>query len=123
MDERLVSRRLDSDKKPESQDKPADAAPAPDAGLPLPANVRAQMERSFGADFSSVRVHEAPRESALGSLAYTQGTDIHFAPGAYDPGTDEGDELIAHELAHVVQQRQGRVAASAEPGPEAGAQP
>src|SRR3954465_11020095 len=103
---RLVPRRLDPEKTPESQDKPADVAPAPDAGAPLPADVRVQMERRLGADFSRVRIHEGPQGSAVGSLAYTRGTDIHFAPGAYTPGTAQGDELIAHELAHVVQQRQ-----------------
>lgn len=116
---RLVSRRADPDKQSESQGKPADGAPAPDAGVPLPSNVRAQMERSLGADFSAVRVHEGAHASALGSLAYTQGTDIHFAPGAYTPGTAQGDQLIAHELAHVVQQRQGRVAGPTGPEPEA----
>jgi hypothetical protein len=117
---RLVSRRLDAEKKPESHDEPADVAPAPDAGAPLPPAVRVQMERQLGADFSLVRVHEGPQGSAVGSVAYTRGTDIHFAPGAYTPGTAQGDQLIAHELAHVVQQRQGRVDGPTEAGPGAG---
>ncbi|MBN2422746.1 DUF4157 domain-containing protein, partial [Candidatus Woesearchaeota archaeon] len=46
----------------------------------------------------------------MGALAYTQGNDVHFAPGQYNPGSQQGQELIGHELTHVVQQRQGRVA-------------
>jgi Domain of unknown function (DUF4157) len=48
----------------------------------------------------------------MGALAYTQGTDIHFAPGQYQPESHSGKERIGHELAHVVQQSQGRVAAT-----------
>lgn len=46
---------------------------------------------------------------ALGALAFTCGADIHFAPGRYNPHTHEGAQLLAHELAHVLQQRTGRV--------------
>jgi hypothetical protein len=67
------------------------------------------MERSFGADFSSVRVHEGNQAGQMGALAYTQGTDIYFAPGQYQPNSQSGQELLGHELAHVVQQGQGRV--------------
>lgn len=83
-----------------------DANAAPNA---MPAPVRARMERSFGADFSSVRIHQGGRAAAAGALAYTQGEDIHFAPGQYAPDTDGGMRLLGHELAHVVQQREGRV--------------
>lgn len=87
--------------------------PAPSGGgQPLPDEVRASMGRSFGADFSAVRVHEGPHVSDMGALAYTQGADVHFAPGQYQPGTPSGQELIGHELAHVVQQAQGRVVAT-----------
>jgi len=67
------------------------------------------METSFKADFSTVRVHEGPETAAMGAVAYTQGSNIHFAPGRYDPDSTRGQELIGHELAHVVQQSQGRV--------------
>jgi hypothetical protein len=77
----------------------------------IPAPVLAKMERAFGTDFSSVRVHESSaRATAAGALAITQGNDIHFAPGAFDPRSTHGQELLGHELAHVVQQRGGRVA-------------
>ncbi|MEM7371311.1 MAG: DUF4157 domain-containing protein [Bacteroidota bacterium] len=79
-------------------------------GTSLPDNVQSQMEQSFGADFSDVNIH-ANSSSApeVGALAYTQGNDIHFAQGQYDPGSSKGQELIGHELTHVVQQRAGRV--------------
>jgi len=78
-------------------------------GLPLPDNVRAKMETAFGADFSDVRVHIGQEASALGAIAYTWGSNIHFAPGQYSPNTIQGQKLLGHELWHVVQQRSGRV--------------
>lgn len=69
-----------------------------------------KMEQSFGVDFSDVRIHKNSNSAErLGALAYTQGTDIHLAPGQEDQSTVGGQELIGHELAHVVQQKQGRV--------------
>jgi len=59
-----------------------------------------------------VRVHEGGEASAMGARAYTQGSDLHFAPGAYEPASARGQELIGHELAHVVQQSEGRVTAT-----------
>ncbi|HVV87852.1 MAG TPA: DUF4157 domain-containing protein [Kofleriaceae bacterium] len=88
----------------------AGGAPSPTgAGNPLPSGVQRKMESSFGADFSDVRVHQGPQASQVGAVAYAQGSDLHFAPGQYNPGTSSGDALIGHELAHVVQQRAGRV--------------
>lgn len=73
---------------------------------PLPRSVRAELEEAFGADLADVRVHE----SAPGvPLARTRGADVHFAPGAYDPASPAGREVLAHEVAHVLQQRFGRV--------------
>jgi hypothetical protein len=90
----------------------AQAQPASDgAGQRMPEAVQAKMERSFGVDFSSVRVHEGPQASSIGAAAYTQGTNIHFAEGEYSPHSHSGQELLGHELAHVVQQSQGRVQA------------
>lgn len=90
---------------------PSSAPPTSGGGQPLPGDVRGKMEGSFGTDFSSVRVHEGSQASSLGALAYAQGTDLHFAPGQYQPNTQSGQTLIGHELAHVVQQSEGRVAA------------
>ena len=88
-----------------------EAASLVGGGAPLHTGVQTQMESSFGADFSGVRVHEnSANAGAVGALAYTQGDNVHFAPGQYDPGSQGGRELIGHELTHVVQQREGRVA-------------
>jgi len=66
------------------------------------------MEARFGQDFSQVRVHSDERSAATtgayGALAYTTGSDIFFGPGRYRPDTVAGRRLLAHELAHVVQQ-------------------
>lgn len=79
-------------------------------GWPLPRDVQAKMEEAFGTSFSDVRVHVGPEASAIGALAFTWGSDLHFAPGQYNPHTPHGQFLLGHELAHVVQQRAGRVA-------------
>src|SRR6185503_13474305 len=81
----------------------------------MPAPVRAKMEAAFGADFSGVRVRPgSARAAALGAAAYTQGSEIHVAPGQWAPETTRGQEILGHELAHVVQQREGRVQATAQ---------
>ncbi len=63
----------------------------------------------FGDSFGDVRVHTdshaAELSRAVSARAFTVGSDIFFAAGEYNPGSAHGDELIAHELAHVVQQR------------------
>ena len=78
-------------------------------GFPLPRDVRAKMESALGGDFSDVRVHIGHEATSLGAIAYTWGTNIHFAPGQYSPHTIQGQKLLGHELWHVVQQRTGRV--------------
>jgi hypothetical protein len=81
----------------------------------MPPLVQAKMESAFGADFSDVRVHtDSARAVDLSALAFTQGNDIHVAPGQWAPETTKGQELLGHELAHVVQQRAGRVTATAQ---------
>ena len=78
-------------------------------GQPLDAHTRAFMEPRFGHDFSRVRVHsgvtadQSARE--INADAYTAGHNIVFGAGQYRPSTACGQRLIAHELAHVVQQR------------------
>jgi Domain of unknown function (DUF4157) len=93
-----------------SADDPGQGAGRARAGG-LPAPVLAEMEQSFSEDFSDVRIHEGPEAAAVGAIAYTQGTDIYFQPGYFDPASKSGKELLAHELTHVVQQRAGRVKA------------
>ena len=78
-------------------------------GEPMPPAVQRKMEEFFGADFSDVRVHVGPQAQQIGALAFTRGSDIYFAPGHYMPHHSVGQRLLGHELAHVVQQRAGRV--------------
>ena len=77
-------------------------------GRPLEHQSRAQLEPLFGRDFSHVRVHNsdqaAASANAVNALAYTVGRDVVFGRGQYAPRTDTGQRLLAHELAHVVQQ-------------------
>ena len=87
------------------------------SGSPLPATVRSAMESSLGEDFGGVRVHTDSEAAGwarqMGARAFTTGRNVFFAAGEYEPGSQRGQGLIAHELTHVVQQRQGRAAAAA----------
>ncbi len=77
-------------------------------GQAIAENVRTPLEQAFGADFSGVRVHTDSRSNQLNqsiqAKAFTTGQDVFFRQGAYEPGSRSGQELIAHELTHVVQQ-------------------
>ncbi|CAG0950893.1 hypothetical protein BURK2_00192 [Burkholderiales bacterium] len=77
-------------------------------GHPLDAATRGFMETRFGHDFGHVRIHADQRAAnsarSIDALAYTAGSDIVFAGGAYNPHSGAGKHLLAHELAHVVQQ-------------------
>jgi hypothetical protein len=80
-------------------------------GVPMPEETRTFFESRFGYDFSQVRIHADSRagETAktIQAKAFTVGSDIAFAPGQYSPQTIEGRRLLAHELAHVIQQTGG----------------
>lgn len=78
-------------------------------GRTLPAPMRSKMESAFNTSFANVKVHEGSHVDSVGAIAYTQGNHIHFSPGQFNPETASGQALLGHELAHVVQQRQGRV--------------
>ena len=77
-------------------------------GEPLPESVRAEMEEKIGANFSAAIVHTDGTADelckALSARAFTVGNDVFFASGEYSPDTEDGRTLLAHELAHVVQQ-------------------
>ena len=81
-------------------------------GRPLPDAVRARMEVAFGADFSDVTVREDHEAVRLDAAAFTRGAQITFHPGMYHPESADGQETLAHELAHVLQQRAGRAGGS-----------
>ncbi len=80
-------------------------------GSPLSDEVRATMEPRFGADFGGVRVHTGGEADhlnrQLSAEAFTHGQDIYMRAGKYAPGTAVGNRLLAHELAHTVQQGAG----------------
>ena len=79
-------------------------------GQPLSPKTRSFMEPRFGADFSGVRIHQAPKEAgAIGAQAFTHGQDIYFNSGKYNPGSSGGKELLAHELTHTIQQTGGKI--------------
>jgi proteasome lid subunit RPN8/RPN11 len=82
-----------------------------EASRPLDASTRTLMEARFGHDFGRVRVHTGPEAAtsarSLGATAYTVGRDVLFGAGRYAPHTDPGRSLVAHELAHVIQQERG----------------
>jgi hypothetical protein len=88
-------------------------------GRPMDPGMRSAMTSQLGHRLDDVEIHtEGPAaESAtlLDARAFTLGTHVIFAPGAYDPETLGGQQLLVHELAHVVQQRRGGQPAEADP--------
>src|ERR1043166_1182935 len=80
----------------------------PSAGETLPESTRELMESRLGERFDDVRIHideeAAARARDVGANAYTIGRDIYFGKGNYAPHDPQGQRLIAHELAHVIQQ-------------------
>jgi hypothetical protein len=114
-----VCARIQELQAPAVQAKRADGAPAADApqdvlarlgeGEALPAQARSPMEAAFGESFGDVRLHRDPAAAALArelsARAFAVGSHVAFGAGEYAPGTPVGDALLAHELAHVQQQR------------------
>jgi hypothetical protein len=76
----------------------------PSKSQSLPPSLQHKYEAEFGASLSHVTLHESHVPTLKGAKAYTQGSEIHFQPGGIDPHTEEGQNLLGHELAHVVQQ-------------------
>ena len=101
---RQVHASRDADAEPAAGFDPAPAGP----GQGLPGGIRAAFEPAYGQRLDHVRVHTdtaaADAAAGLAARAYTIGHDIVFGAGQYDPGSHAGRRLIAHELAHVVQQ-------------------
>ncbi|WP_448266105.1 eCIS core domain-containing protein [Nostoc sp. DSM 114159] len=82
-------------------------------GQSMADDIREPMEVAFGADFSGVKVHTDGQSDQLNrsiqARAFTTGQDVFFRSGEYNPGSRAGQELLAHELTHVVQQSGGVV--------------
>ncbi len=83
-----------------------------DNGRSLPIALRARFEQHLGQDFSGVRIHtdekSAETAASLNAEAFTTGNHIVFGNGRYAPNTRSGQQLLAHELTHTVQQKNGR---------------
>jgi uncharacterized protein DUF4157 len=83
-------------------------------GSPLDRGMRGFMESRLGADFGDVRIHTDAKASesarSVQAYAYTVGNDVVFQSGKYEPESESGRRMLAHELTHVVQQRSGPVA-------------
>ena len=111
-----VAQLLDDDPEPDS---PIKGVVGRGGGTPLEPELRGQMESSFGADFSDVRVHTgggaAASARAVDAHAYTVGNEIVLGDG-HGQGSPEGARTLAHELTHVVQQRSGAVEGTPAPG-------
>lgn len=77
-------------------------------GSPLSGKVKDEMESGIGADFSNVRIHNdstaVQMNQQLGSQAFATGNNIYFNEGKYNPNSQSGKHLLAHELTHTVQQ-------------------
>lgn len=90
-------------------DVEAAIAAASGRGRPLDSGATARLGSQLGDPLEDVRVHTGDSAAALAravsARAFTVGSDIFFGAGEYRPGTGEGDRLLAHEVAHVIQQR------------------
>ncbi len=95
------------------------AAAQTSAGQPLPSQLQGDLEAAAGTPLDDVRVHTGTASDdaarSIGALAYTHGRDIHFAAGTYRPDSADGQQLIAHEVAHTAQS-DGAAAAAPEIG-------
>ncbi|MBP1966264.1 DUF4157 domain-containing protein [Paenibacillus aceris] len=82
------------------------------SGSKMDAQIQAKMESAFKADFSQVNIHNDSESSklnaSLGAEAFATGNDIFFREGRYNPDSRQGQELLGHELTHVIQQRGGK---------------
>ena len=109
----LVQRKASGEEEAAGGGSPVHDVIGKGGGSSLPEGVRSQMESSMGHDFSDVRVHTgsdaATASKSVQAQAFTVGNEIVFNEGKYNPGSADGDRTIAHELTHVVQQRQGDV--------------
>ena len=79
------------------------------AGRPMAEPIKSKMESAFGSDFSSVKIHTDDKavqmSQQINAQAFTYGADIYFNSGKYNPQSQAGQHLLAHELTHVVQQK------------------
>ncbi|WP_233218895.1 eCIS core domain-containing protein [Deinococcus arcticus] len=89
------------------------------AGNPLPEAIQRHLEQGLNHDLSRVRIHDDAEADMLAkgvnAIAFTTGTDIFFQSGRFNPNTQSGLELLAHEVTHTVQQARGLVGPGVDP--------
>jgi Domain of unknown function (DUF4157) len=106
-----IQGRSDSGAMPASERLESAISQARGGGQLLASSIRQPMEQAFDANFSSVRVHTDARADQLNrsinARAFTTKNDLFFKQGEYNPASRQGQELLAHELTHVVQQSGG----------------
>ena len=111
----LVQRRENIGGGEASTDLESSIQSARGGGQSLEPSLQVKMGQAMGADFSGVKVHTDSESDQLNqsiqAKAFTTGQDVFFRQGAYDPSSKSGQELIAHELTHVVQQGSGAITA------------
>lgn len=98
----------------EKEESPVKDVVGKGGGSSLDKGVRSEMEAKLGHDFSDVKIHTdgkaAEAATSVQAKAFTTGNEVVFNAGNYQPDTSEGKHMLAHELTHVVQQRNGDVA-------------
>ena len=91
------------------------------AGNPLPEAIQRHLEQGLNYDLSAVRIHDDAEADKLASkvnaVAFTTGQDIYFRSGKFNPNSQSGLELLAHEVTHTVQQARGEVGPGLDPSP------
>lgn len=106
--EELIQAKTASRQRPSLDQPAADRFRSLGRGAPLPQPIRTEMERRFGYDFSQVMIHHDSKSNqsakTINARAYTLGNHIFFAQHAYQPQTQSGKWLLAHELTHTIQQ-------------------
>ncbi|HEV2915032.1 MAG TPA: DUF4157 domain-containing protein [Pyrinomonadaceae bacterium] len=111
----LVQRQAEANEAAEQEGLPSSVTDVVQAhgGEPLPRATRESMESALGTDLGAVRIHTGPQVARaaqdINAEAFTQGQDIYFGAGRYELETTGGRKLLAHELAHTIQQRSGVV--------------
>ena len=117
----LVQRRENLGGGEASTDLESSIQSARGSGQSLDSSLQLKMGQAMGADFSGVKVHTDSQADQLNqsiqAKAFTTGQDVFFRQGSYNPSSTDGQELIAHELTHVVQQNGGAVQRSPIPQP------
>jgi hypothetical protein len=107
----LSKNSIQSASQQENQEEYRGQIPSSGSGKPIEPSAKAFMEGRFGRNFNHVRIHNnsssAEMADSIRARAFTHGSDIYFNRGEYEPETEEGRHLLAHELTHTIQQGAG----------------